>query len=63
MESKNNLQDACVEPEQKFLHSMSLWLLGFREGTLILIILAVAVLMSFLSPYFLTVLFPIQFSW
>jgi ribose transport system permease protein len=27
---------------------------GFREGTLILIILAVCVIMSFVSPYFLT---------
>ena len=55
MASKNNLQDTCVEPEQKLLHSMILRLRGFREGTLILVILAVGILMSFLSPYFLTV--------
>lgn len=55
MGPNNSAQDGCAEPKTSVLGTLFTRLRGFREGTLILTILAVGILMSFLSPYFLTV--------
>lgn len=55
MGKKTETDPSCAEPKVNILATTLGKLKGFREGTLILTIFVVGVVMSILSPYFLTV--------